>query len=75
MVGSGRGTTRRKRSIPIAHVIIYIDACGMYAGFLTDRHWTIVRNFRLRRALLIGQLKASSNREQFIENNRIRSRL
>ena len=42
----------------------------MYAGFLTDRHWTVVRNLKLRRALLIVQLKASSILVQFIENNR-----
>ena len=35
--------------------------------FLTDRHWAIVRNLRLKRALLIVQLKISSIRVQFFE--------
>ena len=38
--------------------------------FLTDRHWTVVCNLKLRRGLLIVQLKASSILVQFIENNR-----
>ena len=70
----GRGGTTcfryvtRKRiitNIPIAHVIH-----RLYAGFLTDRHWTVVRNLKLRRGLLIVQLKASSILVQFIENDR-----
>ena len=52
-------------NIPIAHVIH-----RLYAGFLTDRHWTVVRNLKLRRGLLIVQLKASSILVQFIENDR-----
>ena len=42
----------------------------LYAGFLTDRHWTVVRNLKLRRGLLIVQLKASSILVKFIENDR-----
>ena len=74
MAGSLQGGTTcfryvtRKRiitNIPIAHVIH-----RLYAGFLTDRHWTVVRNLKLRRGLLIVQLKASSIIVQFIENDR-----
>ena len=52
-----RYVTRKRiiTNIPIAHVIH-----RLYAGFLTDRHWTVVRNLKLRRGLLIVQLKASS---------------
>ena len=64
-----RYVTRKRiiTNIPIAHVIH-----RLYAGFLTDRHWTVVRNLKLRRGLLIVQLKASSILVQFIET---RSRL
>ena len=37
--------------------------------FLADRHWTVVRNLKLRRGLLIVQPKTSSILVQFIENN------
>ena len=62
-----RYVTRKRiiTNIPIAHVIH-----RLYAGFLTDRHWTVVRNLKLRRGLLIVQLKASSILVQFIENDR-----
>ena len=62
-----RYVTRKRiiTNIPIAHVIH-----RLYAGFLTDRHWTVVRNLKLRRGLLIVQLKASSILVQFIENYR-----
>ena len=64
---SFRYVTRKRiiTNIPIAHVIH-----RLYAGFLTDRHWTVVRNLKLRRGLLIVQLKASSILVQFIENDR-----
>ena len=63
---SFRYVTRKRiiTNIPIAHVIH-----RLYAGFLTDRHWTVVRNLKLRRGLLIVQLKASSILVQFIEND------
>ena len=59
-----RYVTRKRiiTNIPIAHVIH-----RLYAG---DRHWTVVRNLKLRRGLLIVQLKASSILVQFIENDR-----
>ena len=62
-----RYVTRKRiiTNIPIAHVIH-----RLYAGFLTDRHWTVVRNLKLRRGLLIVQLKESSILVQFIENDR-----
>ena len=42
---SFRYVTRKRiiTNIPIAHVIH-----RLYAGFLTDRHWTVVRNLKLR---------------------------
>ena len=37
---------------------------------MQDRHWTVVHNLKLRRALLIVQLKASSILVQFVKNDR-----
>ena len=70
-VGRGRGGTTslryvtRKR-INNEHSDRARDTSMQYAGFLTDRHWTVVRNLKLRRTLLIVQLKASSNLVQFL---------